>query len=191
MEHDTTRYDNEQTPQDRQHQAPPPPPPPPPAYSRRDLPLKSTPFTVVLSAIMPGLGQVYVGYYKQAFTYIIIFASVITLLASGDVNGMEPLLGIFLGYFYFYQLIDAGRKASLYNQVLERGEAADLAVGELPDSGGAMFGGWVLMIVGIFALANTVFDVSLQWLEDWWPLGLVAAGGWLIYRSRQDRGSED
>lgn len=188
MEYDTIHNPNEEPRTDERYQAPPPPPPP--SYSRRDLPLKSTAFTVVLSAIMPGLGQVYVGYYKHAFTYIVIFASVITLLASGDINGMEPLFGIFLGYFYFYQLIDAGRKASLYNQVLERGQAMDLDVGELPDAGGATFGGWVLMVVGIVALANTVFDVSVDWLEEWWPLGLVLAGGWLIYRSKQAKKTE-
>ena len=185
MEYDTTPNTDERPRTEERYQASPPPPPPP-HYSRRDLPLKSTAFTVVLSAIMPGLGQVYVGYYKHAFTYIAIFASIITLLASGDVSGMEPLLGIFLGYFYFYQLIDAGRKASLYNRVLETGSASDLELGELPDSGGAVFGGWILMIVGVIALGNTVFDISMDWLEDWWPLGLVVTGGWLIYRSRQN-----
>ncbi len=179
---------------DRQQAYAPPPPPPHPqqAYrDRRDLPLKSTVLAVVLSTIMPGLGQVYVGYYRHAFTYVIIFASVIAMLSSSAGGGLEPLLGVFIAFFYFYQLVDAGRKASLYNQVLLRGEAMDLSTEDLPEAGGSLFGGSMLIIVGLIALANTVFDISMAWLEDWWPLGLIIVGGWLVKRAQKEKASED
>ncbi|MBK6899555.1 MAG: hypothetical protein IPH09_09900 [bacterium] len=166
----------------------PPPPPVPPVYTRRDLPLKSAPFAVILSVLMPGLGYVYLGYFRQAVTTVVIFASLITALASGAADGIEPLFGIFLAFFYFYQLVDAGRRATMFNQALEAGYAggvpADFA---LPDAGGMLFGGMVLLAIGVVALLNTVLDVELEWLKDWWPVGLIIAGGWLVARSRREK----
>lgn len=162
------------------------PPAPPPYASRRDLPLKSPAFAVILS-LLPGLGQAYVGYYRHAFLTIVVFASTIALLSSGDVRGLEPLLGIFLAFFYFFQMIDAGRKASLYNQVLERGEALELGRDDLPEAGGGFFLGGAMLLVGVLALLHNVLDVSMDWVADWWPLALVATGGWIVWRSRRDK----
>lgn len=163
----------------------------PPAYpSRRDLPLKSPVFAVILS-LLPGLGQTYVGYYRHAFLTIVVFASTIALLSSGDVRGLEPLLGIFLAFFYFFQMIDAGRKASLYNQVLERGEVLELGRDDLPEAGGGMFLGGAMLLVGVLALAHNVLGVSMAWVEDWWPLALVATGGWIVWRSRREKAVRD
>ncbi len=51
--------------------------------------------------------------------------------------------------------------------------------------------GVVLVVIGVLVTLDLNFNVSLDWLEDWWPLGLVLAGGWVIYRSRQDKNSGD
>lgn len=183
-------YRTQATPPDASNMPPPPPPPPgpQPVYSRRDLPLKSTAFAVVLSAIIPGIGQAYVGYYRAAFTTIVVFASLVAVLASNAVRGLEPLFGIFIGFFYVYQIVDAGRRASLFNRVVETGRSAPLPEDfRMPEAGGSMFGGVSLLVIGGLALMNTVFDVDLDWLEDWWPLALIAVGIWLIYRARQEK----
>jgi hypothetical protein len=39
----------------------------------------------------------------------------------------------------------------------------------------------------VIVFSNTMFGVSLEWLREWWPLGLVAIGGYLIYSSIRDR----
>lgn len=170
---------------------PPTPNEQPPFYNRRDLPLKSTPFAIILSAIVPGMGQVYVGYYKQAFVTIMLFASVITALSSGVASGMEPLFGIFLGFFYFYQMIDAGRKCSFYNRAVEgQGQAIpDLGMA-LPDTGGSRFAGIALIVIGALAFMRTKFDVSMEWLQDWWPLILIIIGAYILYNSRSEEKEE-
>lgn len=71
-------------------------------------------------------------------------------------------------------------------RILERGEAADISPEDLPDVGGSRFGGIALLVIGIVGLSNTVLDVSLDWLEDWWPAALIIIGGWILYRSRQE-----
>jgi len=170
------------------YQAPPPVPHP---IDRRDLPLKSTTLAIILSVLVPGLGQVYVGYYRHAFLYIAIFASTITLLASEGGSGLEPLLGVFLGFFYFYQLIDAGRKSSMYNRILLSGQSGEIDSEELPGSGGSTFGGIALLVIGVLALSHNVLDYSMAWLEDWWPLALIVGGVWVIHKSREKNKTTD
>ena len=37
---------------------------------------------------------------------------------------------------------------------------------------------------------NTMFDVPLYWLQQWWPMGFVAGGAWLIYADWQAKQAE-
>jgi hypothetical protein len=132
---------------------------------------------------MPGLGQVYVGYYLQGFTNIIVIASIIALLARG-IGNLEPLAGLFLAFFWLYNVVDASRRASFYNQALLGVGPLELPKDvEMPSARGSLFGGIALIVVGGLALAYTRFGISLQWLDRWWPLALVILGGYLIYKS--------
>ena len=67
---------------------------------------------------MPGLGQIYVGYYQQGFINMAVVAITITLLSSGA-RGAEPLFGLFLAFFWLYNMIDANRRAHHYNRVID------------------------------------------------------------------------
>ncbi len=146
---------------------------------------KSPALATVLSC-MPGLGQIYVGYYQQGFTNMLVVATTITVLSSGIFFGLEPFLGLFLAFYWLYNMIDAYRRAHHVNRV-----AAGLGTEALPDdfklpsAGGSMFGGVVLVVAGILFILDLNFDVSLAWLQDWWPLALVAFGINLIYKARR------
>ena len=49
---------------------------------------------------MPGLGQVYLGYYRRGFVHILVVGCVISFLAaSGHHNPLVPLFGLFLAFF--------------------------------------------------------------------------------------------
>jgi hypothetical protein len=137
---------------------------------------------------MPGLGQIYVGYYQRGFIHIIIVAAVITLLASGDMRGLEPLLGLFLAFFWLYNIIDAGRRASEYNRLAEGGNVD--ALPELTDQVGGKFTGGVLVGFGLLLLAHTRLGFDFYWLEEWWPLAIVGFGAYILWRNREqtDRG---
>ena len=154
-------------------------------------PRRKKPFLATVLSAVPGLGQVYVGYYKQGFTNAITVALLISFLTLG-ITPLMPLAGIFLGFFWLYNIVDAGRRASLYNQALAGG--GDI---ELPDSfqapslGGSLAGGIALIAVGFVLLSNTLFGVSLEWIESWWPVALVGLGGWLVYKARQDESTAD
>jgi hypothetical protein len=159
--------------------------PDPVAYredSRRKIPALAT-----ILSLMPGLGQIYVGYYEQGFINALVVASLIAML-SYEVGNLEPIFGFFLAFYWLFNLVDAYRKAVLYNQAL-----AGLGPLELPKEGGAqtgrgsLLGGGLMILVGVFFLAHTRFGYSLAWIERWWPAILVIVGGYLIYKAIVER----
>jgi hypothetical protein len=188
------RDDAAMPPQDRTR--PPVPYPPDERWGRKgayfaDDPRRKSPALATLLSLMPGIGQIYVGYYQQGFVNIFVVAGTITLLANSGrwgVHGLEPLLGVFLAFYWLYNLVDAGRRAALYNHALAGLDKAALPEDvPLPSGGGSLAGGVALVAIGLIVFSNTMFGFSLEWLERWWPIGLVAAGAYLIYSSVLDR----
>lgn len=176
--------------------APPPPPPyaPPPAsrWSGVDTAFaarrKSPALACVLSFLMPGLGQVYLGYYQRGFMYAIVFASTIAVLSSGTARGIEPLFGIFLGFWYLYNIVDAGRSASLYNMAVAGLRQPELPQDfKMPRGPSSLLAGLVLTGLGFVLFLNQRFDISLDWLIDWWPMILVAFGLSMVYNALKRR----
>ncbi len=182
-------------------------PPPPPTWQRppADIgvearllsdPRRKSPMLALILSGMPGLGQVYVGYYNQGFINMAVAGGVIFLLNLphhyGDygsgLRALEPFLGFFLGFFWLYNMIDAYRRAAFYNQALAGlGPVAFPAEMNLPKAQGSMAGGVVLIGVGLLLFANTALGVSLDWLEYWWPMALVLLGAWLVYRNVSEK----
>ncbi len=159
------------------------------AARRRDLPYKVPFLAGFLSGFFPGVGQLYVGYYRQGITLAILFAGIITLLAGGNVSPLEPFLGITLGFCWLYGIIDAARRAQAVNRHLDGFGDEPLPADYAAPEGGSVFGGAVLVILGVVALLHTRFGLSLDWLADWWPVALIAVGAWLIRQSRKERKS--
>jgi hypothetical protein len=141
-------------------------------------------------ALFPGLGHVYVGYYRQAFQNVLIICAAVFLLSSGDLRGLEPPVGMFLAFYWCFNVIDAVRRASLYNQAL-----AGLRTMDLPDDVmqpmklrfGSLGGGLIAIAVGLVLFSRTRLGWSLEWVEEWWPIGLVAVGVWLVVADIQGR----
>ncbi|HEY3383594.1 MAG TPA: DUF5668 domain-containing protein [Vicinamibacterales bacterium] len=158
---------------------------PGPATNRRDFfddPRRKSPVLALVLSLMPGLGQVYVGYYQQGFANALIIASLIALLASNRLHHMEPLFALFMSFYWLFNVVDAWRRAVFYNNAL-----AGIGPATLPDDfplsmgRGSLGGGIALIVVGAVMLSNTLFGVSLDWLEQWWPVAFIAVGAWLLY----------
>jgi hypothetical protein len=150
-----------------------------------DDPRRKSPVLATLMSAMPGLGQVYVGYYQQGFINVLVVATTITIIASAAVRGAEPLLGLFLAFYWLYNMVDAGRRASFYNQALAGQDPGALPDDiKMPSPRGSFGAGILLIVAGLVFFSNTMFNISLDWLEDWWPVALIVAGAWLVYKSR-------
>lgn len=168
--------------------APTPPPAYAPAWSPPRRRSKSVVLACVLSFLMPGLGQVYLGYYQRGFLHAIVFAGLITALSSGAAGGNEPMFGISLAFWYLYNVVDAGRRATLYNLAVEGLRAPEFPADfKLPEGRGSLVGGAILTFLGILFLLNSRYDVNLDFLLDWWPLALVAIGVNLMYKNIKSR----
>ena len=152
-------------------------------------PRRKSPALACILSVMPGLGQIYVGYYPRGFLHAFVVAGLITFLSnSRDVDALTPLGGVFLAFFWLYNIIDAGRRAAMYNHVLAGGDVVDLPKDiSVPGLRGSIVGGLTLMVVGAVILSNTAYDVSLDWLEDWWPAGLLLFGGYLLVKGVVER----
>jgi hypothetical protein len=151
-------------------------------------PRRKSPILAVVMSLMPGLGQVYVGYYVLGFVNILIVGSLIALLNLNIAAPLQALAGLFLAFFWLYNLVDAGRRASLYNQALAGLGPTELPeVVTLPRAGAALPGGIVLIVLGLTVWVHTYFGLSFQWLERWWPLALVLVGAYLIWNALEDR----
>lgn len=141
---------------------------------------KSVVLATVMSAV-PGLGQVYVGYYVQGFVNALVVGSLIALLSHGGARGLEPLAVIFLIFYWLFNVVDAGRRAALYNHALAGLDPLELPEpAALPPGRGSIAGGVTLVLAGVILLSHTRFGLSLDWLERWWPMAFVLMGGYLV-----------
>jgi hypothetical protein len=141
-------------------------------------------------SLVPGLGQVYVGYYPRGFLYIVVVAGVISFLAAADDSQVTfiPLFAIFLIFFWLYNLIDAARLAALYNQALAGGREPDLPEGfKTPGMGGSILGGAILMAASFIVLLHTRWGLRLDWVADWWPVFPMILGAYLIGKAVLER----
>jgi hypothetical protein len=164
-------------------------------YLRR----RKSPVLAAILSLLPGLGQVYVGYYVRGFINIVVVASAIMLLANesrlcgegGEVQrqlSVTPFIGFFMVFYWLYNVIDAWRIAGFYNEALLGASAGDLKREmTLPSGGGSLAGGIFLVAIGLMIFLNTMFDLPLYWIRDWWPLAPVGFGVYLIVQAVKDR----
>jgi hypothetical protein len=154
-------------------------------------PRSRSPWLASILSLVPGLGQVYLGYYQRGFVHAIVVASLMSLLVSTEFGPLHPLGVVFMVFFWLYNVIDAGRRASLYNLALVGTEPIEPPRDfSMPGFRGSILGGVILILAGAILLSHTRFAVPLDWVEDWWPLALILFGLYLLVRAIQERRTE-
>jgi len=164
------------------------PPPIPPG-----VPVSSGPNPTVagiLAGFFPiGVGAVYCGQYAKGLAHLAIFVFLIVAESSHIPGLMHAALGIGLGFFWVYQIIDAVRTARAIQLGEPPPDPFGLAsmFGSGPSSASAVPGtksetqipaaAVVLIGLGVLFLINTAFDFSLH---RYWPLILIIVGVYLF-----------
>lgn len=143
-------------------------------------PPKSPALAGILTFFFPfGVGAFYNGQPIKGFVFLLIFAGLVTMQGHGSA---QPFVGILLGGFYIFQIIEAIQTSKSINRRALTGEDVEEVKEELPEfvRTGSVFWGVVLLALGgILLLAN--FDViSYNTVFDFWPLVIIIIGVKLV-----------
>jgi len=158
-----------------------------PTEGQKFDPRHKSPVVAAVLSVLPGVGQLYIGYYVRGFTIAAAFAFSI-LIAGNARDPVGPLLGMTAGFLWVFNIIDAGRMAAMYNHAVAGADVMEMPEDfKLPRMGGSIVGGVVLLVFGGIALSNTAFGFRLDWLEQWWPVFPLALGLYLFARGVMDQ----
>ncbi|HEX8812351.1 MAG TPA: DUF5668 domain-containing protein [Terracidiphilus sp.] len=138
----------------------------------------------ILAGFFPiGVGAVYTGQYAKGLSHLVIMVLLILGVSSDLPWYMTTVLGILIGFFYVYQIIDAARSA----KAIQMGEPAPdpfglaqtFGAGEKFEGTKVPAGAAVLIGLGILFLLHTagLFEFGL---DRFWPLILIFLGVWLF-----------
>ena len=168
-------------------------PPTPPASSYPPTepsrgPHYRAPLMAAFLSIMPGLGNIYNGLYQRGVTFFLIVVGIFGIAVE---SGEGPHLGFLipaLGFSWFFNIFDAYRQATLINYGY-----TDATLPKAPKqsaSGGLMLGVAVFLI-GLYGFLREVLDIDFSAILEYWFLGFMAFGGWLIYQGLKKANGTD
>jgi hypothetical protein len=157
------------------------------AYAPPVTPLPSSPGDTGASpglafvlGLIPGVGAIYNGQYVKGLVHVVILGILISIVSSDAAGGMEPLFGMMIGAWVFYMAFEAyhtARKRQLGQVVDEfssivpmRGRPSSFPAGPL-----------ALIGIGVLFLLNTLDIVRFSQLIRFWPVALIALGGYMLY----------
>jgi hypothetical protein len=161
-----------------------PPPPAPPGSGPNPA------VAGILAGFFPfGVGPVYTGQYAKGLAHLAIFVLLIAGANASDSGRHSEALGIICGFgiafFYVYQIIDAVRTAKAIQMAQPVpdpfGLAATFGGGAKIEASKIPMGAIVLILLGVLFLLHTM-GVGFGF-DRFWPLILIALGGWLFARN--------
>jgi cell wall-active antibiotic response 4TMS protein YvqF len=162
------------------------PPPPPVAFSRAGAlptpPLPKNPGAAGALGIIPGMGHLYLGLYQRAAILFGVWVLFISLAGHSH----RPFPGIAIPFWMVFSIIDAVRQAKAINAT-GKPEANILGSDEPVRVSGSLTAGLLLILIGGFLILNRFVTIDLSFLNDWWPILLVAFGAWQVFRHYQSK----
>jgi hypothetical protein len=150
-----------------------------------------SPGLAFLLGLIPGVGAIYNGQYAKGLVHAVIFGVIISIQSSGAAQGLEPLFAMIGALWFFYMAFEA------YHTALkrQRGEVVDefsslYPLGRTAGGRGFPVGPVILIAFGVVFLLNTLELVRLHEILRFWPVFLIALGGYMLYLRVTDRGEE-
>lgn len=135
--------------------------------------MKRSPAAALWLSLLPGAGHVYIGQPVKGAVIVLLFASLIQMMDHGA-DGF----GIVIPFIFLYAMLDAYRTAVELNHAIDTGRARVTA----PSKALPKWWGGLLIVLGLLFLVENNGWVDLDFLWDFWPLGLVAAGVYILTR---------
>lgn len=152
-------------------------------HAAAPVPMKKRPIFAGFLAFFPGLGNIYNGLYLRGVLFFTVVACLLTL----DEEGESSTLGFVVAFVWLFNILDSYRQAQLINY----GYAQDLGLEDLPKlpkaSQGGLLAGVLLLALGALASLQVFFDIEVDWVLRFWPLGILALGAWLVVAYFRER----
>jgi hypothetical protein len=143
-------------------------------------------------SLIPGMGQVYLGYPRRGFLQFLAVASLVTLLSANILGPIEPLFDLLMIWILVHNCIDAYRRALLLSEALEGFEPLPPREDwEALSRRARIATGLVLVSAGILILLHVRFGVSFNWVLRWWPAGIVILGLGLLVQALKKPGTPE
>jgi hypothetical protein len=154
---------------------------PPPPYSSTPPPIGNTevsPGLAFLLGFIPGVGAIYNGQYSKGLIHVVIVGMMISLMSSGSLGGLEPLMGFLIAGFWAYMCFEAYHTA--------RQRRAGLIVDEFSSLFPVKGSGFpvapvVLIGLGIIFLLNNLDLLDIHRALRYWPILLIGMGAYMLY----------
>ena len=148
--------------------------------------------TAAALGIIPGLGAVINGEYVKALIHVLVFAAIISLIERSP-GIFVPLLVAWIFYMPFEAYQTAKAKAAQAASAAQTGAVAATAGtaggGTVAVAGPGVrretIGPILLIAIGTLVLLDQWNLVNLDRVLDFWPLGLIALGVWLLLKGQQ------
>jgi len=138
-----------------------------------------SPGLAFLLGLIPGVGAIYNGQYAKGLVHVLVLGMLISIMSTGSAGGLEPLFGMLMGVFYFYMAFEA------YHTARKRmlGEPVDefSSLVQIKGHSGMPVVPVVLILLGVMFLLNNLDLLRLREVLRYWPVVLIAAGGWMLY----------
>ncbi|MXX74096.1 MAG: hypothetical protein F4210_15530 [Holophagales bacterium] len=174
--------------------APPPPPPgatEPPSPQPAAGQITARHVVTVILALLPGLGHLYNGLYMRGIKFFLAALAAVYLATEVGLAGMA------VAFVWLFNMIDAYRQATL----IEDGHVPDLGVHDeatvAPAGRSGLLWGVGFFVVGFLLLLDHTFGYDMDRVWEFWPVGLLAIGAWLMigawlqWRRKQAEGQDD
>ncbi len=136
----------------------------------------------ILAGFFPfGVGAVYCSQYAKGLAHLLIFG--LLVFGSDHAGSLDFVFGMGIAFFYVAQIIDAVRTARALQEGLPAPDPFGLgqafSMGEKGEARNIPFVAIVLIGLGVLFLLHTmnVFEFGL---DRFWPLILIALGGWMF-----------
>jgi hypothetical protein len=152
-------------------------PPPPLPHYMADV----SPGLAFFLGWIPGVGAIYNGQYAKGLVHAVIWGILVSVTSNGRAShGLEPLFGMLIAVWCFYMAFEAyhtARKRRMGEPVDEYSSLIDMKghKGQIPVAGIA------LIVLGILLLLHTLDLLDFDYVARYWPVLLIAAGGYLLY----------
>ena len=129
--------------------------------------------------MIPGVGAIYNGQYAKGMVHAVVWGVLMSIADSRAARGMEPIFVMSVVAWMAYMAFEA------YHTARKRrmGEPVDeySSLIELRGRHNVPLAGILLIILGILMLLHTLDLLDFEYVARYWPVLLIAAGGYLLY----------